>query len=150
MNIRMPELVTNFANEQFATKLQDITYKVVERLPFGSDAYAMSYKGNVLVRKGWIEPALSDLRDGNEIHPRHLWAISTLAFHEPHHIDKQRSTWWPFYLLKYVLNTVFHGGYRKNTEEVKAYERQIELTRAWFSRFGYMVQNIELERPGDE
>jgi hypothetical protein len=111
-----------------------IRFRVVDKLPFGSDAYAMTWRSEVLIRREWIAPALVDLGPDNTLSLRHLWAVSVLAWHEPHHVLEQRGRPWVLYLLRYVWQWVRAGfSYRGIDEEEHAYEHQARLAERWRS-----------------
>ena len=69
--------------------LGGVRVRVVRFQPWLSPVAAMAWRGEVLVRRGWIAPCLHDLGPGNEIPDKHIWAISLLAWHEPHHLAER-------------------------------------------------------------
>jgi len=112
--------------------LASVEYEVVDHLPFRAKAHAMTWRGRVLLRREWIAPALGDM-DGNTINPRHLWAIETMAFHEPYHVIEQRKMPWRSYLLRYIWQWIRGGfSYRNIQEEIEAYAQERKLADIWF------------------
>jgi hypothetical protein len=125
-NIAWPELLR-------VGGLGAIQYRVVDRLPFGKDAAAMTWRGEVLVQREWIQPALADLGPNNQLNLRHLWAVAILAWHEPLHVLEQHERPWILYLLRYVWQWMLAGfRYREIDEESRAYEHQHAMSQRWY------------------
>lgn len=108
--------------------LASVRFRVVDTLPFWSNAAAMTWCGEVLVRREWVAPALDE--SGN-LNPRHMWAVQILAWHEPWHVIEQRQRSWPAYLLRYVWGCVKALSYRDSAEEADAYRWQAQLLELW-------------------
>jgi hypothetical protein len=154
VNLNFPAVVIEWTNKNWpelakAGGLEAVELVVVDRLRFNSQARAMVWNGVVEIRRGWIEPALADL-DGQTLKARHVWALETLAFHEPVHVLEQRSTFWPFYLLRYFWHFLKFGGYRKIPEEVRAYRRQEAMTAAFLHEVGQHIPAQLTHRPEKE
>jgi hypothetical protein len=153
MNLTLPPALIEWTNEAWTELLKvgglgAVKFRVVEQLPFGADAHAMTWRGEVLIRREWIQPVLNDLGPNNELSLRHLWAVSTLAWHEPVHVLEQRGIAWPFYLLRYVWQWI-RGGfrYRQIAEEVHAYEHQAKLAQRWRNAPPVVIDGWSWTRP---
>ena len=126
--------------------LGGVRVRVVRFQPWLSPVAAMAWRGEVLVRRGWIAPCLHDLGPGNEIPDKHIWAISLLAWHEPHHLAEQQGRSWSAYVACYLGQWIKAGfRYRKMAEERAAYARQARLTRMWAE---HAQVPTEWSRPG--
>ena len=140
MLIKLPSEVIEWASKNWQEiDLNSVEFEVVDRLPFGSSADAMTWRGRVLIRREWIEPALSDLREGNTLNARYLWAVILLAFHEPVHVIEQRKRSWWLYLARYVWQWVTGPGYRNLKEEIKARDNSEKLGSRFFEEVGRKV-----------
>lgn len=154
MKLTLPQTLISWTNHNWPELaqiggLESIELEVRDKLPFGSSAAAMTWRGRVLIRRSWIEPALHDLLPGNVLNPRHLWAISVLAFHEPHHVIEQRGKSWWGYLARYVWQWIRGGfSYRKIDEEEHAYEHQADLEQRYWAEVGRLTDNWQRMRPG--
>ena len=141
MKITLPQILIEWTNNKWPELVKigglgSVKYKVVEKLPFNSDAAAMTWRGEVLIKRDWIAPALLDLGTNNEISLKHMWALAVLAWHEPCHVIEQRKTSWLTYLLHYGMNCLRgwakgKGLYRGNSEEECAFEHQAKFSQKW-------------------
>lgn len=151
MNLTLPQPLIEWTNVAWPELLKvgglgAIRFRVVDRLPFGSDAAAMTWRGEVLIRREWIQHALIDLGPNNEVNLRHMWALHILAWHEPAHVLEQRGRPWPIYLVRYVWQWV-RGGfrYRQIAEESHAYEFEQRMAQRWADE--HPMAPVDWKRP---
>lgn len=154
MTITLPQVLIEWTNAAWPELnaiggLGAVRYRVVDKLPFGSDAAAMTWRGEVLVPREWIAPALVDLGPNNELALRHMWALHILAWHEPHHVLEQRGRAWLLYLCRYVWQWVCAGfSYRSIDEEEHAYDQQGQLAQRWQANPPMAAPDTLWRRPG--